>query len=370
VQFTDPGPSSPTVHLVVTAAVPSDLAATRVFIGGDNSIPYSSVGVDGVRDARYAEDALNDISTPTCLVYDGSDVVAGTAVFVSGNSYSADLPKGDVISFESTGVAVGIVGQDADCANEGYHGVAVDYIDTKQDIDGFSWAAPAAPVVTATGGQRQIALSFDQERGTQYDVYRTGSDVPFAENIRGNGDDVQVVLNEDAEGQSLAPGTAYSFQVKATRLFHVWNDARDDMFQPESPLSAAAAATTAPVQVVTFTAAPEASTTARNAQFAWTISGNDAAEAPYCLLDLTETSATEVPCTATGAGLADLALGAHKLTVFPADGEGAYSREWTVTAVAPAAPAAPATPAAPADQADAPATTTAPVIGDRAVSFA
>jgi hypothetical protein len=201
--------------------------------------------------------------------------------------------------------------------------------------------------VTATGGRRQIALSFDQERGTQYDVYRTGSDVPFAENIRGDGDDVQVVLTEDAEGQSLTPGTAYSFRVKATRLFHVWNDQRDDMFQPESPLSAAADAMTAPVQVVTFTAAPAASTTARTAQFAWTISGNEAAEAPYCLLDLTETSATEVPCTATGAGLADLAVGSHKLTVFPADGEGAYSHEWTVTA-APAAPATPAAPAAPA----------------------
>jgi hypothetical protein len=239
------------------------------------------------------------------------------------------------------------VGADADCSNEGYHGVAVDYIDTKQDIDGFSWAAAAAPVVTATGGRRQIALSFDQERGTQYDIYRAGSDVPFAENIRGNGDDVQVVLSEDADGQPLAPGTAYSFRVKATRLFNVWNDARDDMFQPESPLSVAASATTAPVQVVTFTATPEASTTVRTAQFAWTISGNETADAPYCLLDLTETSGTEVPCTATGAGLADLAVGAHKLTVFPADGESAYSHEWTVTAAAPAAPATPAATATP-----------------------
>jgi hypothetical protein len=206
--------------------------------------------------------------------------------------------------------------------------------------------------VTATGGRRQVALSFDQERGTQYDIYREGSDVPFASNIRGDGDDVQVVLPEDDEGQPVTPGSAYSFRVKATRLFNVWNDARDDMFQPESPLSAPVSATTAPVQVVTFTAAPAASTTARTAQFAWTISGNDAAEAPYCLLDITEMSATEVPCTATGASLSDVAVGAHKLTVFPADGEAAYSREWTVTAAAaaaaPSAPVVPAVPATPA----------------------
>ena len=353
VQITDPGPSSPTVHLVVTAADPANLAATHVFLGNDYSIPYSAVGVDGVRDARYAEDAESEISTDTCLVYDGSDVVAGTPVTVSGNSYSADLPKGDVIAFETTGVAVGIVDEDADCENEGYHGVAVDYIATKQEIDGFSWAAPAAPLVAATGGRRQVALSFDQERGTQYDIYRTGSDVPFAENIRGNGDDVQVVLSEDAEGQPLAPGTAYSFQVKATRLFNVWNDERTDMFQPVSPLGAPAAATTAPVQVVTFTAGPAASTTARDAQFAWTISGNEAGEAPFCFLDATETSGTEVPCSATGASLAGVAVGAHKLTVYPADGESAYSREWTVTAAAAAAPATPAAPAVPATPAKA-----------------
>jgi hypothetical protein len=165
---------------------------------------------------------------------------------------------------------------------------------------------------------------------------------------------MQVILDEDTDGQALEPGTAYSFQVKATRLFNVWNVARDDMFQPESPLSAPAVATTAPAQVVTFTATPGASTTARTAQFAWTISGNDAAEAPFCLLDVTETTGAEVPCTATGAALADLAVGAHKLTVYPADGEGAYSHEWTVTAAAaPAAGAAPAAPAAPVTPANA-----------------
>ena len=77
-------------------------------------------------------------------------------------------------------------------------------------------------VTDVSGGRREVALSFDQEPGTQYDIYRVGEDTPFASNIRGNGDDVQVVLNEDADGQSLTPGTEYKFQVKATRLFHIW----------------------------------------------------------------------------------------------------------------------------------------------------
>ena len=225
VQITDPGPTSPTVHLVVTAPDPTALAATHVYLGANAyPIPYSAIGVDGVRDARYAEDADGELSTEDCLVYDGSDVVAGTPITVSGNSFSADLPKGDVIAFDSTAVAVGIVGEDASCTNQGFHGLAVDYLATNQEIDGFAWDAPAAPVVTATGGRRQVALSFDQERGTQYDIYRAGSDVPVAENIRGNGDDVQVVLSEDEEGQPLAPGTAYSFEVKATRLFYDRDD--------------------------------------------------------------------------------------------------------------------------------------------------
>jgi hypothetical protein len=92
VQITDPGPASPTVHLVVTAADPADLAATHVFLGNDYSIPYSAVSADGVRDARYADGADDEVSTADCLVYDGSELVADTPVTVSGASYSADLP--------------------------------------------------------------------------------------------------------------------------------------------------------------------------------------------------------------------------------------------------------------------------------------
>ena len=339
VQITDQGPEFDTVHLTVTAAVPADLVDTKVFLGSDYWAPYTAIGVDGVRDARYAgEDDFVDgeLSTETCAVYDSSLLYDSAPVVVAGDgaSFSADLPKGEIIAFEDTRVAVGIVGDDTGCESFGFHGLEIDYVDSRQTIDGFSWADPAAPVIThVAGGRREVALSFDQAPGTQYDIYRVGDAVPFAANLRGDGDAVQVVLTEDADGARLTPGTEYAFQVKATRLFNVWNDDRTDMFQPTSPLSAVAAATTAAVQTLQFTATPAASTTESSARFSWSINANDAGEAPWCGLDLTETSGTELPCSATGASIDGLAVGPHTLTVYPPDGEGVYSYAWTVTAV-------------------------------------
>ena len=344
VQITDQGPEFDTVHLTVTAAVPADLENTKVFLGSDYWAPYTAIGVDGVRDARYAgEDDFVDgeLSTETCAVYDSSLRYDAAPVVVAGDgaSFSADLPKGEIIAFEDTRVAVGIVGDDTPCESFGFHGLEIDYVDSRQTIDGFSWADPATPVIThVAGGRREVALSFDQEPGTQYDIYRVGDAVPFAANLRGDGDAVQVVLTEDADGARLTPGTEYAFQVRATRLFNVWNDDRTDMFQPTSPLSAVAGATTAAVQTLQFTTTPAATTTESSARFSWSINANDAGEVPWCGLDLTETSGTELPCTATGASIDGLAVGAHTLTVFPPDGEGTYSYAWTVTAV-PAAPA-------------------------------
>ena len=352
VEITDPGAAFDTVHLTVTAADPDDLANTKVFLGNDYTVPYYAIGVDGVRDARYAAAADSvdgELSTASCLVYDSSLRYDSVPVDVAGDgaSFSADLPKGEIISFESTGVAVGIVGGDVACPSMGFHGLEIDYIDTKQDIDGFTWADPAAPVVThVTGGRRQVALSFDQEPGTQYDVYRIGDEVPFLANLRGDGDAVQVVLTEGPDGQPLTPGTQYAFQVQATRLFNIWNQQRDDMFQPTSPLSAVASATTAAAQAVQFNATPAASTTDRTARFSWSINANDAGDVPWCGLDLTETSGTEIPCTATGASIDGVTVGPHTLTVFPPDGEGVYSYAWTVTAVPAAPPAPPVVPAA------------------------
>jgi hypothetical protein len=356
VEITDPGAAFDTVHLTVTAADPADLANTKVFLGGDTTTPYHAIGVDGVRDARYpaADDHVDgELSTATCAVYDGSQLDDGTPVTVAGDgaSFSADLPKGEVIAFESTGVGVGIVGDDVACENFGFQGLEISYADAHQTIDGFTWSDPAAPVVThVAGGRREVALSFDQERGTQYDIYRVGEAEPFAANLRGNGDAVQVVLTEGPDGQRLTPGTEYAFQVQATRLFNIWQG--DDMVQPTSPLSAVASATTAAAQTLQFTATPAASTTDRAARFSWSINANDAGEAPWCGLDLTESSGTEVPCTATGASLDGVAVGSHTLTVFPPDGEGVYSYAWTVTS-APSTPApAPVVPAPAAIVAD------------------
>ena len=353
VTITDAGPGADTVHLTVTADTPADLADTKVFLGGDTATPYYAIGTDGVRDARYAdgEDVEGEISTLECAAYAGSEVVASAPVTVAndGASYSADLPKGEVISFEDTGVDVGIVGRDTSCSTYGYFGLEVDYANTHETIDGFSWADPATPVVTqAVGGRRQVSLTFAQRLGTQYDIYRAGDSVPFRANLRGEGDAVRVDITESDDGQQLAPGTTYAFQVRATRLFNVWNADRTDMFQPVSALSAATTVTTAAVQTLRFTTTPASGTTSREAGFGWTMTGNDSGAAPFCVLD----EAREVPCTATGASLTGLPVGTHTLGVYPADGENGYTHSWTVVAAAAAPAVAPAPivakPAAPA----------------------
>ena len=88
VEITDPGAASPTVHLTVTAADPADLENTHVFLGGDTMTPYHVIGVDGVRDARYAaaddETVDGELSTETCAVYNGSQLEAGAPVTVAG----------------------------------------------------------------------------------------------------------------------------------------------------------------------------------------------------------------------------------------------------------------------------------------------
>src|SRR3954469_8715938 len=338
VQMTDLGPSSPTVHLVVTVADPAHLSSTHIFLGGDTLAPDVAIGTDGVHDARYDDNYDGELSSASCSIYDSTRTYVAP-VATSADSFSADLPKGEVIAFEDTRVAVGDTLTDGTCDNgTGLHGVAIDYLGTKQTIDGFSWAAPAAPAVTATPGRRQVTLSFDRERGTQYDVYRVVGGVrdaaPFVSNVRGA--DRDVVIDRDDNGHRLDAGTDYRFQVQATRLFNVWNDARDDMYQPTSPFSATVSAAPAPVQPVRFLATPPASTTERTATLSWAIDGNDAGEAPFCVLD----ASAEVPCTTTGATLTGVALGAHTFAVYPADGESGFTATWTV--VAPDAAPAPA----------------------------
>jgi hypothetical protein len=343
VSITDPGASSPTVHLTVTPADSSQLADTKVFLGSNaQNSPEIAVGTDGVHDARYADGFDGDeLSTDSCAVYD-SDIV-DAPVTVSESSYSADLPKGVDIWRTSISVGVGIAGLDASCQNGGYHGLTIDFLNDHQDIDGFSWQAAAAPVVTATGGRRQVTLDFAREPGTTYDIYRVVDGVrqstPFFANINYDGDAHEVVLDADADGNSLEPGTSYAFQVVATRDF---DDANHD--RPTSPFSATATATTAAVQVLHYTAGPAASTTSTTAEFAWSIDAAAPGDTPDCYLDVTEISGSYVPCGPTGAAISGLGVGSHTLTVYPADGEAAYPYTWIVTAPA-AAPAPVVTPA-------------------------
>ena len=350
VTITDPGSASNSVHLTVTVADPAKLADTKVYLGA--SQPWYVIGLNGIREAQY--DGNGNVAPANCSVYGSTDLFDVPVIPGGATSFSADLPKGELISFADIDVAVGVVGVDTPCDAAGLAGLAINYVGSTQELDGFSWDLPAAPAVSATGGRRQVALSFDQDRGTQYDIYRVvdGVRTSYESNVRGNGDDVQVVIDENPDHSPLDPGTAYTFQVQATRLF--MPDRMTDEYLV-GPFSALTTVTTAAVQTLAFTAAPAASTTARSAQFSWTMSANDAGQAPFCVLDPTETSGTEVPCTATGATVAGLSVGAHTLNVYPADGEGTYTHSWTVAdlpTTPPPAPVNPPTPTTPVNPID------------------
>jgi hypothetical protein len=236
----------------------------------------------------------------------------------------ADLPKGEVIWSASAGVGAGIVGTDGPCQIAGFHGLAIDWIADNQDIDGFGWDAPSTPVVTATGGRQQIALSFPQERGTDYKIFRIvdGQSSLFVENVHSDGDDEQFVVDLDPDEKPLAVGTQYTFTVEAHRRF-----TNASFVEPTSGMSTPVTATTTPYQTIQALTGPSGSTTARSAQFSWSIV-NDSGEAPYCGLDDT----TEVPCNTTGASLDGLALGAHTFVVYPSYGETPAVYTWTVVA--------------------------------------
>ena len=340
VDMVDTGVLSDTVSLTVTANSQANLDNTVLFFGG--SIPFVAISVDGVFDSPYLGP-----SVPECSVYDLSLPATDAPVIEADNglSFSIDLPKGEIIAFESADFAPGIKGTDTACAAEGYPGLEIDYVNQIERIEGFDWANPAAPDVTeVAGGRRQIALSFDQAVGTQYDIYRVVGGVvettPFVANVRGDGDGVQVVVNRfpgewDAPVISLETGTEYSFQIEATRLFE-----RNGEEQLASPLSAVQTATTDAVQTIQFSVTPAVSTTARSAQFNWTVTTNPSNEAPWCVLDPTESSGTVIPCTAAGATIDAVSVGAHKFVVYPPDGEASFAHTWTVVAP-PAPPVAP-----------------------------
>ncbi len=112
------------------------------------------------------------------------------------------MPKGDVITDPTANFVPGIRETDPACDAGDYDGLsrlrAAGH--GHRAHHGFTWADAAVPDVTdIAGGRRQIALSFDQDAGTMYDIYRVVDGVvqgtPFVEYIRGQADDVQVVVD-------------------------------------------------------------------------------------------------------------------------------------------------------------------------------
>ncbi|MDA0179515.1 hypothetical protein OJ997_04340 [Solirubrobacter phytolaccae] len=351
VQITDAGPSASTVHLTVTAATPSDLANTKVFLGRGSYV-YDVIGADGVREV---DGEFRDLYDEPCAV---SQATARTdvPVTVGASSFTAELPKGDIVSFEEVDIAAVVTGMGTGCTRAGSTGIAVDFFNDAQEIDGFSWNDPATPTVTATGGRRQYTVSFAQESGTAYELYRIVNGVRAQEPVYLNGKtgDTQFVIEWDNDGKPLPLGTDFSFQLRAVRSF-TRIDGNGDDSKPTSGFTPVVNVATNPAQTVMFTGQPAASTTARTADFSYAVTGSLPGETPYCGLDLHTEAGREVPCSATGASLAGLAVGAHTFTVFPLDNEAAYSVTWTVVdapVAPPVPPTTPVTPVPPKNQAD------------------
>jgi len=118
-------------------------------------------------------------------------------------------------------------------------------------------------------------------------------------------------------------------QLRAVRQFNVWDNG--DTIEPSSGWASVTVAAK-PVQKVTMLGAPAATTTARTAAFTWFITAAEPGDVTSCRLDGDGPAAAEVPCTASGASLSGLSLGAHTLTVYPADGESAFTASAAATA--------------------------------------
>ena len=369
VEITDADHSENTVQLTVTPDVPADLENTKVFLGGNASpLPHDAVDTDGVHQADYGQDPAPD---SPCSLYGGALIAPDPEVVVDPEEefFSVDLPKGEVIGTDDVGVTAAIGDAENgvdDCSLEGIDGLAVDYFDGLQIVEGFDWVDPPAFEVVASGGPGFVKLVFDQEWGTDYDIYRVvggvREDAPFSANHGGDGSDAHVVLTESDLHEQITPGTEYTFQVEAVRRFYIFDEAHPNADYTYRTFSPEVTASSAAFQTLQFLSTPPATTTDRNAQFTWSISNNNAGDAPWCVLDDPRTpgaqysEGTEVPCTATGASLTGLSLGAHTLTVYPAYGDQQYIHAWTVTAVppatAPVTPTIPTTPTTPAVKTD------------------
>ena len=338
VDITDTDHSDNTVHLTVTPDVAADLESTKVFLGGTaTTLPHDAVDTAGVHQADYGQDPELDT---TCSLYGGALIAPDPAVVVDpdGTSFSVDLPKGEVIGTDDVGVMAGIDDvktSDDDCSFEGIEGLKVNYGDDHQIVDGFDWVDPPEFEVVASGGRGFVELVFDQEWGTDYDIYRVvggvREDAPFSANHGGDGDDAHVVLTESDLQEQITPGTEYAFRVEAVRRFYIFDDTHPDADYTYRTFSAEV--------TVHHRGGPDARLHSPRRRLrrppaapssGWTMSANDAGQAPFCILlshprpGVFTLRGHRDPLHRDGCdGLDGLSVGAHTLYVYPADVEGA-----------------------------------------------
>ena len=227
--------------------------------------------------ADYGQDPELDT---TCSLYGGALIAPDPAVVVDpdGTSFSVDLPKGEVIGTDDVGVMAGIDDvetSDDDCTFEGIEGLKVNYGDDHQIVDGFDWVDPPEFEVVASGGRGFVELVFDQEWGTDYDIYRVvggvREDAPSREPRRRRRRRPRRPHRE-RPARADHPGTEYTFQVEAVRRFYIFDDTHPDADYTYRTFSAEVTASSAAVQTLQFLSTPPATTTDRNAQFGWSIS--------------------------------------------------------------------------------------------------
>ena len=208
VTITDPGPASDSVHLTVTAADPGKLADTHVFFGA--SQPWFAIG-----SRRRPRSPLRRQRRPR----------ADRVLPLRQHGHlrrPGRSQRGQLLRRPAEGRAHLLRRHRRRRGHRGRrHAVQQRRhrrprhrlpINSTQEIDGFSWDLPAAPALSATGGRRQVALSFDQDRGTQYDIYRVvdGVRTSYESNVRGNGDDVR-------SSSTRIPTAARSILARPTR---------------------------------------------------------------------------------------------------------------------------------------------------------
>ena len=342
VTMTDPGAASNSVHLDVTAADPTKLAATHVYLGA--SQPWYAVGLDGIHQALY--DGNGDLASPGCSPSTARTPSTSRSITAGPASLPTCRRASSSPSPTSTSPSASRASTRRATAPASPASPSTTSTPRRRSTASRGTCPPPrrSPPLPVAAARSRSASTRTRARSTTSTGSSTASGRSTRRTCAGTATTSRSSSTSSPTAAPLDPGTAYAFQVQATRLFMPDRVLGDYLV---GPFSALTPVTTAAVQTVAFSATPAASTTARSALFSWTISANDAGDAPFCVLDATETSGTEIPCTVTGATIDGLAVGAHTLSVYPADGEAVYTHSWAVTDLPTTPPPAPVSPPAP-----------------------